>query len=388
MHLRILNLTSLWLRFPTYGIQNFDQPKALLDRWDEIMDIFQVLHGRPFERARAEAYLLDASQFVVGSFPGGYPVTPGFYAEVDGDITKGYYSPFAALNEGTWEEDAGLSVMLHELGHHHYGRYLGEGGQETFVNVPAAAVFTDIYGMSYDDALRYSGYQFFDRTDAAIDWMVTDNFRAGNIIGIDLTVDPPTGQLAYQARGHAKYLDLADISGGWHGVGKVFEAYYLEDLASGSIPETQSQVEYDDFLRKGSNALQCNLASLFHFWGIQPSPDVEVELAIYQPCDGALERVTQYLDNAPRTNAELQAYYDEKVTVHSNQLFADIYALLLEKFDASYAQQIRDTGADILTRYFSIEADGEPSQPVIATTEVDLTTNTNSNIEFSWSESR
>ena len=106
---------------PTAQIQNFDEPVRLLQRWDEIMDILQTLHGRPFERSRAEAYVLDASQLVIGSFPGGYPVTPGLYAEGDNGITDGYYTPFAALNEGSWEQDRGMLIMLHELGHHHYG---------------------------------------------------------------------------------------------------------------------------------------------------------------------------------------------------------------------------------------------------------------------------
>ena len=146
---------------PTAQLQNFNDPDLLLERWDQIMDIMQVIHGRPLERSRAEAYLLDASQLVIGSFPGGYPVTPGLYAEGENGITDGYYTPFAALNEGNWREDDGFSIMLHELGHHHYGRFILVGEQEVYVNVPAVAVFNEIYGLSLDEALKYSGYQRF-----------------------------------------------------------------------------------------------------------------------------------------------------------------------------------------------------------------------------------
>lgn len=368
---------------PTAQLQNFDEPKALLDRWDEIMDLFQVLHGRPAERSRAEAYLLDASQVVVGSFPGGYPVTPGLYAEGENGITDGYYSPFAALIEGTWEEDEGLSIMLHELGHHHYGRFVLEGGQESYVNVPAAAVFNQIFGLSFDDALSHSGYQRFTRDDAAIDWMLTDNFRNGNPMGYD----PTTGIIenSYQARGHARYVDLADIYGSWDALSKIYEMYYQEDQASGLPPPTQVEVTSDDFLLKGSRGLGCNLASLFHFWGVHPTDEASTELSDYPVCDGAEERIIHYLDNAPRTLEELEAFHQEKTAYHENQLTKEVYATLLTDFDTTYGQTIRDVGTALLTRYFGTEADAAPSVPVINTTVFNLDPNAGNDVHFAWS---
>ena len=371
---------------PTYGIQNFDQPKELLDRWDRIMDLFQILHGRPLERSRAEAYLLDASQLVIGSFPGGYPVTPGFYAEENGDITQGYYSPFAALNDKHWETDRGMLVMLHELGHHHYGRFISVGEQESFVNVPSAAVLNDVFGLDYDEATRYSGYQLFDRTDAAIDWMVTHNFRNGNPIGYDPTTDFQPIETSYQTRGHAKYVDLADISGGWKGVGKVYEMFYLQDLAAGNPPQTQYGVSHDEFLQKGSEALNCNLASLFHFWGIQPTSSAASTLREYPACEGALARVKHYLDNAPRTNEELVQFHTEKTAIDEGQLKYQVYDQLLVTFDASYGQQIRDIGAEILNTYFDVEKDNAPSAPSVSTTEIDYTSGQTNDITFAWTE--
>ncbi|TKB47158.1 M60 family metallopeptidase [Thalassotalea mangrovi] len=369
---------------PTYGIQNFDQPKALLDRWDEIMDLFQIIHGRPLERSRAEAYLLDATQLVIGSFPGGYPVTPGFYAEENGDITQGYYSPFAVLNDKHWEQDRGMLVMLHELGHHHYGRFINVGEQESFVNVPAAAVLNSVFGLSYDEATRYSGYQLFTRTEAAIDWMVTHNFRNGNPIGNDPTTEFQPIETSYQTRGHAKYIDLADITGGWEGLGKVYEMFYVEDLASGTPPQTQIGVSHDEFLIKGSEALDCNLGSLFHFWGIHPSESVSAQLASYQACDGALERVLHYLDNAPRTNEELIQFHAEKTAVDEGQLKAHIYEPLLKSFDVSAAQQIRDNGAYILKTYFDINEDLAPGKPIVENTMVYYSGEHPGATEFSW----
>lgn len=371
---------------PTAQLQNFEQPSELLSMWDQFMDILQTLHGRPFERSRAEAYLLDASQLVIGSFPGGYPVTPGLYAEGENGITDGYFSPFAALVEGNWEIDDGMSVILHELGHHHYGRFVGVGEQEVYVNVPAAAVFTEVYGLSFDKALEFSGYQRFSRTDAAIDWMVTHNFRNGNTMGYDPTTDFQPIETSYQARGHAKYLDLADIYGSWDALSKIYETYYLDDLSSGNPPGTQIEVTHDDFLERGSNALQCNLASLFHFWGVHPSDELASTIGTLPACDGAKERVIHYLDNAPRTNEELREFHAEKTAVHENQLKFQIYDQLLPEFDITLGQQIRDTGADILQRYFDIEVDDAPSIPVIRTTSFNVDELRNHDVHFGWDE--
>ncbi|MCH2055770.1 MAG: M60 family metallopeptidase [Thalassotalea sp.] len=214
---------------PTAQLQSFDQPQQLLEHWDEIMDMMQVLHGRPLERSRAEAYFLDASQLVIGSFPGGY------------------YTPFAALNLDSWEEDEGLLVMLHELGHQHYGRFILDGEQESYVNALDAAVLSEIFGLDLDEALGYSGYQKFTRTDAAIDWVVTHNFRNGNPIGYDPTTDFEPIETSYQARGHANYSDIADIFDGWDALGDTYRVFYEQDLASGNPPNIQLGLTHDEF---------------------------------------------------------------------------------------------------------------------------------------------
>lgn len=372
---------------PTDQLQSFDQPVELLQKWDQIMDLYQTLHGRPAERSRAEAFILDATQVVQGSFPGGYPVTPGFYAEGDNGITDGYFSPFSILNEGSWTEDGGLSALLHEMGHHHFGRFIEVGEQEAYVNVPAAAIFTDMFDYSYDEALKWSGYQQFTRTDAAIDWMVTHNFRNGNAMGYDPTTSEPIIETSYQARGYAKFLDLADTQGGWDALYKIYRTYYLEDLSSGTPADTQVGVTHDAFLLDGSEALECNLASLFHFWGVHPSTEVASQISEYPVCAGAQDRILTYLSSAPRTNEDLRAFHTEKTAVHENQLTAAVYEILLPSFDASYGQQIRTVGAEVLKTYFNVDADGVPSTPVISNQDIVFDVNNPTNVTFSWSSS-
>ncbi len=368
------------------ALRNFDQPDILMQKWDQIMDIEQVIHGRPLERSRAEGFLADISTAVVGSAPGGYPVTPGLFAEGPTDITDGYYSPFAVLDVNRLTVRNDFNVMLHEMSHYHLGRYIEVGGQESFVNLPMAAVLNIMYGFSFDDALKYSLKQHLTRTDAAIDWMLSYNFRHGNPIGRDPTSFLET---AYQARGHAKYVDLADIGGGWEAVGDVYKVFYDEDKASG-IPATythQIGVSHDEILLKGSQGLGYNLASLFHFWGIHPSEAVAAQLAAYPNLPGASDRILHYLEAAPRTNEELRQFHAEKTQDDPNQLKSAVYEPLMEVFDESYGQQIRDQGAYILTKYFGITPDAPPTTPQPTTVAFDLNTNTNSVVTFSWTPS-
>lgn len=370
-------------------LRDFDEPTLLLERWDRAMDLLQILHGRPLERSRAEGFLYDSATATEGSFPGGYPVTPGSWSRRNDDIEHGYFSPFAILRDGHWEEDGGFSALIHEMTHHHLGRFVEDGGQEVYVNLPMAAILQDIHGLSYDEALAYSGYQEFTRDDAAIDWMVTHNFRSGNEMGWDPTTDYQPIETSYQTRAHAKYVDLAAIHGGWNAVGDIYKAYYEQDKAKG-VPveyDVQFRVTSDDFLLTGSEALGYNLASLFHFWGTQPSETAAEQLASYPPLPGALERILNYMDIAPRTNEELRAFREEKLEVHENQLKFQIWDPLILVYDQSYGQSIRDQGAHVLKTYFDVDPDAPPSKPVLETSEFDLDADPNSTVSFAWTPS-
>lgn len=386
---------------PSSHIRDFNNPDELLKKWDDAMDVYQLIHGRSMERARSEAFMYDTRTSVEGSYPGGYPVTPGSWAAKDGDIKKGEFSPFILIN-GAWKNDkrAEAMALFHEMAHHHLGYALEDARIpdkqdqwsdeiETFVNVPFAAIINSVLGEDMDIAMRHSTYQKFSRLDAAIDWMVTTNFRNGNPIGWDQTTDYQPKELPYQARGSAKYLDLADIFGGWDALGKIYKTFYDEDVAKG-VPvtyATQPLVSRDRFLENGSNALGYNLESLFYFWGIHASDQLSETLRKLPPCNGADERIKYYLRNAPRTNEDLRAYHTEKNLIESNQLKFQIYDLLLPTFDTTEGQQIRTRGAEILSTYFDIKADDSPSVPVLLNSTFDLTGNPSDVITFSWTPS-
>jgi N-terminal domain of M60-like peptidases/Peptidase M60, enhancin and enhancin-like len=373
---------------PSAAIRSLPAPETLFERWEQALDILQMLHGRPLERARAEAFMFDTRTSVEGSYPGGYPVTPGLWSQGPTDITDGAFSPFSMTNPPVWETRGDMSAMFHEMAHHHFG-YALPYEVETYVNVPFAAILNSVFGYDLDYSLKHSTYQLFSRDDAAIDWMVTANFRNGDPIGVDPTTDFQPLELAYQSRGSAKYVDLVDIFGGWQALGSIQQTFYQEDVAAG-VPVTytsQPEVTRDHFLLNGSAELGCNLGSLFHFWGIHPSGGAAGQLSAWGPCAGAKERVKHYLSAAPRTNQDLRAFHAEKERLGEGQLKFQIYELLLPSFDSEDGQQIRTTGAQILKTYFDEDPNQKPSKPEILVREFDVLGNPSDTITFEWTQS-
>ncbi len=340
----------------TKDIRNFDTPDSLMNRLDKVMDIYSKIFGRPLERSRAEAFLMDSKNSSIGSYPTGYPQTPGFYARENESITNGAFSPFNVLNEKVWEGGSDWLAMYHEMGHTHLPPTLTYE-VEAIVNVPGAAVLTELFGLSYDEALKWSGFQRFSRDDAAIDWMVSENFRNGRSIGFDLGHE----ELQYQARGYAKYLDIADIFGGWEAMGKIYKTFYDEQITSG-IPQNsphQNEVTRDHFIRNGSEALGYNIAPLMHFWGIHPSEELIDELAEFPLSDEVYDRIQYYWLVAPKNKTELSEFYNAKVAVDQGQLNSDYYEQLIEQYDETHVKQIQNTIDEILTIYYDAVTDVE-----------------------------
>jgi len=330
----------------TKDIQNFDTPDSLMHKWDQVMDIYSKILGRPLERARAEAFLMDSKNSSIGSYPAGYPQTPGVYASENGSITNATFSPFNVLNEKIWEKDDGFFAMYHEMGHTHLPPTI-QYEIETVVNVPAAAVLTELFGLGYDEALKWSGFQKFTRDDAAIDWMITENFRNRRSISFNLGNE----ELRYQARGYAKYLDIADIFGGWEAMGKIYKTFYDEQIESGIPQNSPHQVEVtrDHFIRNASSALGYNVAPLMHFWGVHPSEELIGELAELPLSDEVFDRIQHYWSVTPKNNIEFREFYNAKLTVVEG---SEYYEQLLDVYDETYVKQIQNTIDEILTLYY------------------------------------
>lgn len=345
-------------------IRDFDQPDVVLSKWDDIMDVYSYIFGRPLDRMRAEAFLFDTKNGARGSFPAGYPQTPGIWSrdEING-ITEGVFSPFSVLLDTVWRRQEGWGAMLHEMGHTHLPPTI-EGEVETIVNVPAAALLTDLFGLDYDEAMKWAGYQQFTRDDAAIDWMLTENFRTGIEMDWDLVNTFQPDQRSYQARGYAKYVEVAALFGGWEAMGAIFKTFYDEQLESG-IPYDITQppnITPDQFIRNASYALDVNMAPLFHFWGLIPSEELIEELSSLPQSQVIQDRISHYIDVAPKNNAELNSFYEEKIAIASNALKPENYLPLLDSYNESNYQQIVDQIENVLNTY-NLAVSNEEDEP-------------------------
>ena len=109
-----------------------------------------------------------------------------------------------------------MAVFFHELGHaERVFKFNGE--IESFVNYLWVAAFNKKFGIDIDTAFRESSTTSVKHTidEAAISWMITENFREGN--PMSLTTGQFRQEFSYQPRGYAKYADIVQLFG-WEAI--------------------------------------------------------------------------------------------------------------------------------------------------------------------------
>ncbi|MBK8706748.1 MAG: hypothetical protein IPN33_26310 [Saprospiraceae bacterium] len=230
-----LEADKYMMTLPWAHVQNLDDPTSLLTQWNEIMDAYNYLGGRPPEaRSKAEYFAVDCL-LPAGVFGIGYPQIIGERYAPFGPLNSTGYYPTQVLNPNP--HISGISTTFHELGHAAAHPKL-DTERETIVNLYAVYIFNELYGVPLDEAFKHSEFQLMTLDQAAIDWMVTHNFRDN----INMSCDPilPADicdELRYQHRGHAKYVEMAKQFG-WssiHGMNAVFTSKILSTQAFGMI---------------------------------------------------------------------------------------------------------------------------------------------------------
>ena len=291
-------------------------PSAILGEWDAIMDSFSIAGGRPLERSRGEGVLVDSMLFMGGTMaPASYPINVNldvydlgekrYQTATHPDIWSNPFNPKPS------DTDTGKSkfIVLHELGHRALIPQLWEE-HETIPNLPTVAAYNLAYGMDLTgDAFYYSLQQHLTLDQAALDWMISPNFRGNKRIGFDTVDFNNDGQeLRYQSRGHAKYIDIADLFG-WDEFSKIHKVFYDAANIHGSTVERGNLPRDDYYIRVASIALNKNLAPLFQFWGIIPSEALVRELSFLPTPEVIKTRLEHYKTLIPANNADFVSYY-------------------------------------------------------------------------------
>jgi len=310
---------KIMIQIPTSWIYNFDDPETPLADWDMAMDGISEFLARPLIRSKTVIYAqVDVTPRGSANFPG-YPqsnVAYNPYTDYNGN--KEHYLVNGPRNERGYL----INVLFHEQGHAEKV-YKFRGEIESFVNFLWVPVYNKKFGIELNQAFEdsFAAYGLSHSIEeAAITWMITENFRLGN--QMSTTTGDNRQEFSYQPRGHAKYADLVRLFG-WDAI----ESFYanvneLYEIGEIDYSNNVNNVPADDRLLRMSKAAGYDLRPLIHFWGIQAddfdslatdieSNDLKKSTAIYDQL--SYYKTIVPMDNEAFRNFGLEDYSQSKI---------------------------------------------------------------------------
>ena len=337
------------MQVPTGFIYNYADPVELIRHWDMRLDAVSDLIGQLLVRNNTVPYLQIDTDIMFSGYGIGYPAINNTFdpnAATDGNQKARYLNASSEF----WETE------FHELGHAQpFTNFPGEGEAE--VNLLAAAVWNRKYGMDLDLAFGKSFLNLaqISREQAALDWMVTPNFRAGKPMDISNTTKD---EVRYQHRGYAKYVEVAALFG-WSALDKFYlqkNLDFITPVASDGLSEIDSRI------LKMSKAAGADLTPLIHFWGVQPVDGALLAKAMsaagLKPSAAIYDRLVKYQSIIPLDNAAFTAH--AKVLLGKSVITAGAspdygegwYFDWLPQYGVSHGKAAQVAMAGILHKYF------------------------------------
>jgi hypothetical protein len=337
------------MQVPTGFIYNYSDPVALMLNWDLRMDGVSELIGQPLIRNNTILYIQIDTDIMFSGYGIGYPAINNTYdpnQATDGNKKVWYLN----ANSDFWETE------FHELGHAQlFSNFPGEG--EAAVNLLAAAVWNKKYGVDLDLAFgkSFSNSVQINRDQAALNWMVTPNFRAGKPMDISNTTKD---EVRYQQRGYAKYVEIAALFG-W---GALENFYRQENLDFMTPVASDGLNAVDSRIFRMSKSAGADLTPLIHFWGVQPVDKVKLGAAMagagLKPSALIYDRLVNYQSIIPMNNAAFTAHaktFLAKTTITagaSPDYGEGWYFVWLPLYDATHGQAAQAAMTSIVNQYF------------------------------------
>lgn len=355
-----LESDKVMFTIPLIYARDAGDPSAFMKLFDDIMVTYREIAGRPIEQARAEYFLTD-SRLPFNAFGAGYPQITGDYkAPYDGEINT-WLNPFSVLDPEIYTTE--ITTMFHEMGHTARLPTL-PGEDETIVNIHAPMIFNTLMDVPLDTAFKYSASQKMTIEEAAMDWLITPNFRSNDNMGCSPTYDIGEcyNELQYQHRGHLKYIEIVNIWG-WEGLGKIHQEFYEKWKVE---PPFDYRVERDEYIQLASEALNTNTAPLFHLWGVIPSEDLVEQLESMPKSDEILERLRYYRSLVPKNVEDFQEWYD-RLYEKAGSSWYEVYDEVLRDFESQdIGQQMVDQINFIIEKYYGTTSTQSPSNQIEA----------------------
>ncbi|MAD99248.1 MAG: hypothetical protein CMK53_01300 [Proteobacteria bacterium] len=357
----VFETDKFMLNVPRSWIYAYDNATSLMQNWDKAMDGVSELLGYPLIRNRKVLYIQVDVYGRHGVYGIGYPQINNLYNPLD--KTNGNKVAWFLLNESPSRDPLFWDTEFHELGHAQL--FLGFSGEgEAIVNFPHAYVMNEKFGIDFDKAFRQSrGAANYTVDNAAIHWMITENFRNGNPMdNSNTTLD----EFRYQARGYAKYADIARLFG-WQALKKFFYQENI-DYNAGKLTCFEEAIcrdgltQVDSRILRLSKATDANVTPLIHFWGVHPDNSTALAQAITSAgLDNSTlirDKLIYYAGIAPDNNSEFNKHFN---TVFPNSKASDCasqhygcgwYHAWSDNFTEIHGEKISSRVQSLLNQYF------------------------------------
>jgi hypothetical protein len=336
------------MQVPTDWIYSYDDPVKLMQDWDSSMDTVSDLFGLPRLRPKTVLYLqVDLIYRGGANFPG-YPQSNFRY---NPNRKENGHSNHWLLKG---PQSAG-EIIFHELGHAHlFTKFRGE--VEAVVNLPYVAVLNQGFGVDLDAAF---GRSFSKPTvsldQAALMWMVTENFRKGNPMNIS---NSQANEVRYQHRGYGKYVEIARLFG-WKVLGDFWHSVNQDYLKG--IEYSRNADPTDSRILRLSQKAGADLTPLIHFWGVQPKNRNTLKKAMLEnrlkPSRLIYDRLLHYKTLIPMSNAEFASHAKivnpKGIRKGRNPLYGEgWYYTWLPKYQESHGAGAQAALQEIIDVYF------------------------------------
>ncbi len=270
------------------------QAIQLMADWDASMDAVNALMGYPLIRGKESMYPQVDLLLKNSVYAPGYPSVNTTYSPT------GSYGGYATSHLVRGPQNA-PDYEFHELGHGYlFPKFAGE--TESAVNLLHVPVMNRKFGKSMDDAFR--GSRGYTRTYMTLDttamaWMCVFNFSPREVPMAD-------GEKAYQLKGHAKFVDIANLYG-WGVLGDFWKS--MVDLDE---TNTAYATDNDAMMLRLCKAVGKDIRPLLHFWGIHPQNPATLAANIAAanlPPDVAIKnRLLYYKTLVPANNAAFRTF--------------------------------------------------------------------------------
>ncbi|MCD6361704.1 MAG: M60 family metallopeptidase [Armatimonadetes bacterium] len=234
------------LTVPISAARGLQDPTALMQFWNRVLDADADLAGRPRERERPERYVAD-EQISAGYMHSGYPIMTHLDA-----------APWMLDREGL---SAGRHAwgLFHEMGHNHQSRYWTfDGTTEVTVNLFTLYVLDTVCGIAPAEQKRLNAES---RAKMMQDYL--DHGR-------DFAYWRKKPFLAL-----VMYVQLQEAFG-WEAYRKVFAEY--RDAPKDELPRTDDEAR-DQWLVRMSRTVGRNLGPFFEAWSVPVSDEARAAVA-------------------------------------------------------------------------------------------------------------